>query len=115
MHVRRRIHACEEEDTCNGKGALARHSGDSDTHACWRKEQRGSGVHCVQLVTTVWPRNEVTLSPCACTDCWGCVLQHGVKTVRPLGGAAFFPCYSINAARNLLATAVRHTVTRCGG
>ena len=55
-------------------------------------------------LTTVRPRNEVTLSQCACTDCWGFALQHSVKTVRPLDGAAFFPCYSINAARNLLAT-----------
>ena len=63
-------------------------------------------------LTTVRPRNEVTLSPCACTDCWGCALQHGVKTVRPLGGAAFFPCNSIAATRNLLATDVCHTVAR---
>ncbi len=28
-------------------------------------------------LTTVRPRNEVTLSQCACTDCWGCSLQHG--------------------------------------
>ncbi len=28
-------------------------------------------------LTTVRPRNEVTLSQCACTDCWGCALQHG--------------------------------------
>ena len=26
--------------------------------------------------TSVRPRNEVTLSQCACTDCWGCALQH---------------------------------------
>ena len=63
-------------------------------------------------LTTVRSRNEVPLSPCACTDCWGCALEHGVKTVRPLDGAAFFPCYSISAARNLLATDVCHTVAR---
>jgi hypothetical protein len=63
-------------------------------------------------LTTVLPRNEVTLFPCACTDCWGCVLQHCVKTVRPLVSASFFLCYSIDAARNLLSTDVCHTVTR---
>ncbi len=63
-------------------------------------------------LTTVRPRNEVTLSLCACTDCWGCALRHGVKTVRPIGGATFFPCYSIAAARNLLATDVCHMVAR---
>ena len=63
-------------------------------------------------LTTVLPRNEVTLFPCACTDCWGCALQHGVKTVRLLGCAAFFPCYSIAASRNLLETNVCHTVAR---
>jgi hypothetical protein len=29
----------------NGKGAPVCHSSDSDMHACWRKEQRRSGVH----------------------------------------------------------------------
>ena len=53
-------------------------------------------------LTTVRSSNEVPLTPCRRTDCWGCALQHGVKTVCPLGGAAFFPCYSIAAARNLL-------------
>ena len=63
-------------------------------------------------LTTVRPRNEVTLSLCACTDCWGCSLQHSVKTVRPLGCADFFSCYSISAVRNLLSTYVCHTVAR---
>ena len=37
---------------------------------------------------------------------------NSVKTVCQLGCAAFFPCYSINAVRNLLATDVCHMVAR---
>jgi hypothetical protein len=60
----------------------------------------------------VRPCNGVTLSPPARSDCWGCAMRHGAKPVRPQGGAALFPCYSIAAARNLLTTAVRHAGVR---
>jgi hypothetical protein len=49
-------------------------------------------------LTTVRSRYEVPLSPCACTDCWGCALQDCVKTVCPLDSAAFFLCYSMAAS-----------------
>ena len=77
-----------------------------------RAEMVRSAFVCNGL-TTVRSRYEVPLSPCACTDCWGCALQHGVKTVCPLGGAAFFPCCSMAAAIKIfLATDVCHTVAR---
>jgi hypothetical protein len=63
-------------------------------------------------LTPVRSRNGETLSPRACNDSWGCALRHGVKTVRPLGGAALFPCYSTAEARNLLATSVHHMAAR---
>jgi hypothetical protein len=81
------------------------------THAGGKIREGQECIVCNGL-TTVRPHNEVTLSPCACTECWGCGLQHGMKTVRPLDCAAFFPCYSIAAARNLLSTDVCHTVAR---
>jgi hypothetical protein len=59
-------------------------------------------MHCMQLADTgsamqccdpFFPRS---------TDCWGCTLRHGERTVLPHGGAAIFPCYSVAAARSLV-------------
>jgi len=87
--------------------ALACLSGD--LHACLRKAQRGLGCIVCNWQTPVRPCNGAIPSPPARTDCWGCALRHGAKTVRPQGGAAIFPCYSGAAARSLVTIVAHHT------
>ena len=71
-------------------------------------------IVCNEL-TPVRSCNGATLSPPARSDCWGCALRHGTATVRPQVGAALFPCYSTDAARNLLTTAVRQAAAWSAG
>jgi hypothetical protein len=84
-------------------------------NACWMKAQRGSGCIVCNELTPVRSCNGATLSPPARSDCWGCALRHGTATVRSQVGAALFPCYCTDAARNLLTTAVRHAAARSAG
>ena len=101
VHTSIRVgHMMQHTQLPGSVAALACLSGD--WHACLRKSQRGSGCIVCNWLTPVRPCNVAILSSPARTDCWGCTLRHGERTVLPHGGAAIFPCYSVAAARSLV-------------